>query len=59
MHSIYQAKLLNDEHTDLNVLIGLCAGHDSLFLKHAEALSTVLVAKDFKNDHKSVCALRP
>ena len=45
---IYQAQMLNAEHTDLNVVIGLCVGHDALFLKYAEAPCTVLAAKDFK-----------
>lgn len=43
---IAQAELLNDSETEFNIVLGLCVGHDSLFLKHAEALSTVLVAKD-------------
>ena len=55
---IYQAKVFNDEHTDLNVIIGLCAGHDSLFIKYSDALCTVLTVKDFKYDHHSVQALR-
>lgn len=55
---IYQAQVLNKEQTDLNVLIGLCAGHDTLFIKHSEALCTVLAVKDFKYDHHSVLALR-
>lgn len=45
---IYQAQMLNAEGTDLNVVIGLCVGHDALFLKHAEAPCTVLATKDFK-----------
>lgn len=56
---IYQAQLLNAEHTDLNVVIGLCAGHDALFLKHADAPCTVMVVKDFKYDHSSVRSVRP
>ena len=56
---LYQAELLNGEGTDLNVVIGLCTGHDALFLKYAEAPCTVLTAKDFKFDHYSVRALRP
>ncbi len=55
---IYQAQLLNEEETDLNVVIGLCAGHDALFLKHADAPCTILAVKDFKFDHNSVRALR-
>ena len=56
---LYQAQLLNEEATDLNVVIGLCAGHDALFMKHADAPCTVLTAKDFKFDHCSIRALRP
>ena len=56
---LYQAEVLNEQKTDLNVVIGLCAGHDALFLKHSEAPCTVLTAKDFKFDHCSIRALRP
>ena len=56
---IYQAKVLNEAKTDLNVVMGLCAGHDALFLKYAESLCTLLTAKDFKFDHCSIRALRP
>lgn len=55
---IYQAKVLNDAQTDLNVVMGLCTGHDALFLKYSDALCTLLTAKDFKFDHYSVRALR-
>lgn len=55
---IYQAQMLNAEHTDLNVVIGLCAGHDALFMKHADAPCTVMIVKDFKYDHHSVLGLR-
>ncbi len=43
---IGQAEMLNVSGTDFNIVLGLCVGHDSLFLKHSEALATVLVAKD-------------
>ena len=43
---IAQAEMLNRCETEFNIVLGLCVGHDSLFLKHSEALSTVLVAKD-------------
>ena len=43
---IGQAMVLNSEKTGLNMLVGLCVGHDSLFIKHSEALVTCLVAKD-------------
>ena len=43
---ILQAQLLNEEKTDLNVAVGLCVGHDSLFYRHSEAPVTTLIAKD-------------
>ncbi|MHB0878648.1 MAG: DUF1847 domain-containing protein, partial [Anaerolineae bacterium] len=43
---IGQALLLNAAETQLNVVMGLCVGHDSLFIKFSNALVTVLVAKD-------------
>ena len=43
---IMQARLLNREKTDLNILMGLCVGHDSLFLKYCTGLCTSLVIKD-------------
>lgn len=54
---ITQATLMNQAGTDFNVLMGLCVGHDSLFLKHADALSTVLVAKDRALAHNPLGAL--
>lgn len=54
---ILQAKLLNKAGTDLNVVIGLCVGHDSLFYKYSEALSTTLVTKDRVLAHNPVGAL--
>ena len=43
---IAQAMLLNSQHTEFNIVIGLCVGHDSMFYKYSEALVTTLVAKD-------------
>lgn len=43
---ILQAKMLNRHQTELNVVIGLCVGHDSLFYKYSDALTTTLVTKD-------------
>ncbi len=54
---IGQAMILNDEKTDFNVLVGLCVGHDSLFLKYAEAPCTVLVVKDRVTGHNPAAAL--
>jgi uncharacterized metal-binding protein len=54
---INQAKVLNEEKTDFNIALGLCVGHDSLFLKYVEALTTVLVSKDRVLAHNPVGAL--
>ena len=43
---IGQAEYLNELETEYNVLLGLCVGHDSLFLRHSKAPVTVLAAKD-------------
>ncbi len=54
---IVQAMILNEEKTDFNILVGLCVGHDSLFLKYSEAYCTVLVAKDRVLGHNPCAAL--
>ena len=54
---ILQAKLLNEAGTDLNVVMGLCVGHDSLFYKYSDALVTTLVTKDRVLGHNPVAAL--
>ena len=54
---IVQATILNHEKTDLNILVGLCVGHDSLFFKYSEAFTTVLVAKDRVLGHNPAAAL--
>ena len=41
-----QAQLLNDAQTQLNVLCGLCVGHDAIFSKASDAPVTTLIAKD-------------
>jgi uncharacterized metal-binding protein len=54
---IVQATILNQEKTDLNILVGLCVGHDSLFFKYSEAFTTVLIAKDRVLGHNPAAAL--
>jgi uncharacterized metal-binding protein len=54
---IAQAMILNEEKTDFNILVGLCVGHDSLFLKYSHALCTVLVTKDRVLGHNPAAAL--
>lgn len=54
---VYQAKLLNHEKVDFNILLGLCVGHDSLFFKYAEAPTTVLAVKDRVTGHNPLAAV--
>ena len=54
---ILQARLLNEAHTDLNVVIGLCVGHDSLFYKYSDAYVTTLVTKDRVTGNNPAAAL--
>jgi uncharacterized metal-binding protein len=41
-----QARVLNGEKTDLNVIVGLCMGADCVFAKASEAPVTTLFVKD-------------
>jgi uncharacterized metal-binding protein len=54
---ILQAEVLNHEKTEFNVLLGLCVGHDSLFLKYATAPCTVLAVKDRVTGHNPLAAV--
>ncbi len=54
---IAQATLLNLSHTDLNILMGQCVGHDSLTIKYSEAPVTYLVAKDRVLAHNTIGAI--
>ncbi len=54
---VLQAKILNDEKTELNILLGLCVGHDSLFIKYGEAPCTVLAVKDRLLCHNPLAAV--
>jgi uncharacterized metal-binding protein len=52
-----QAGILNNEKTEFNVMVGLCVGHDALFLQNVKALTTVLVVKDRVMGHNPAAAL--
>jgi uncharacterized metal-binding protein len=55
---ISQAELLNRAGCELNIVLGLCVGHDSLFFKSSQGLATTLVAKDRVLAHNPVGALQ-
>jgi uncharacterized metal-binding protein len=54
---LFQADVLNEEKTDLNVMVGLCLGHDILFIKNSKADVTPLIVKDRLTGHNPVAAL--
>ena len=54
---IMQAKLLNEKKTDLNIVVGLCVGHDSIFYKYSDALCTTLITKDRVLGHNPAAAI--
>jgi uncharacterized metal-binding protein len=54
---IAQAEILNREGSDMNIILGLCVGHDMLFSKHSKAPVTTLVVKDRVTGHNPVAVL--
>ncbi|MBN2403965.1 MAG: DUF1847 domain-containing protein [Coriobacteriia bacterium] len=56
-NSVGQAMLLNEMKTDLNVLMGLCIGHDATFIRFSDAPVTPLGIKDKVTCHNPVAAL--
>jgi len=54
---IGQTKILNEEKTDLNIIFGLCIGHDILFTEHSYAPVTTFGVKDRVLAHNPICAI--
>ncbi len=54
---VLQALIMNHSATELNILLGLCVGHDSLFIAQAEAPCTVLAVKDRVLGHNPLAAV--
>lgn len=54
---IAQAEILNHAGTEFNIVMGLCVGHDSLFLTTSQALCTVLAVKDRLLGHNPLAAI--
>jgi len=55
---ITQAMVLNAAKTEFNILLGLCVGHDSLFMRYSDAFCTVLVVKDRVTGHNPLAAIQ-
>ena len=54
---IEQAAVLAEANTDLNLLLGLCVGHDALFIKYSKAPVVPVAAKDRVIAHNPLGAL--
>jgi len=54
---IGQAAFLNKAQTELNIILGLCVGHDALFSKYSAAPVTVFAVKDRVLAHNPLGAL--
>ncbi len=54
---IAQAELLNRDRTDLNIILGLCIGHDIIFTKYSNAPVTTFAVKDRVLAHNPLGAL--
>ncbi len=54
---IAQARLLNQAGCDMNIIVGLCVGHDMLFAKYSEVPVTTLVVKDRVTGHNPAAVL--
>ena len=54
---IGQAEILNEIGTDLNIIVGLCIGHDILFQKYSKAPTTTFIVKDRVLSHNTAGAI--
>ena len=54
---ITQAELLNHIGTELNIVVGLCVGHDALFIMHSKAPVTYLIVKDRVTGHNPAAVI--
>jgi uncharacterized metal-binding protein len=49
-----QAEYLAENNTELNIVMGLCIGHDMIFSAKSKAPSTTLVVKDREFKHNTM-----
>lgn len=52
-----QAYIMNAEKVDLAIQLGLCVGHDTLFMQHCKVPGTVLAVKDRVLGHNPLAAV--
>jgi uncharacterized metal-binding protein len=49
-----QAAFLGENNTELNIVMGLCVGHDMVFTARSKAPSTTLIVKDREFRHNPI-----
>jgi uncharacterized metal-binding protein len=54
---IAQAMVLSEQNVDLAIMLGLCIGHDTLFIKYCKVPMTVLAVKDRVLAHNPLASL--
>jgi uncharacterized metal-binding protein len=54
---VAQAEVMNTEKVDLAIMLGLCIGHDTLFIKYCRVPMTVIAVKDRVTGHNPLAAL--
>lgn len=54
---VLQAMILNYVGTELNVVVGLCVGHDTIFMRYSKAPIVYLIAKDRATGHNPAAPL--
>jgi uncharacterized metal-binding protein len=54
---IAQAMIINDSGVDMAIMLGLCVGHDTLFIKYCTVPLTVIAVKDRVMGHNPLAAL--
>ncbi len=54
---ILQAQILNHVGTEINLIVGLCAGHDTIFLRYSKAPVIYLITKDRATGHSPAISL--
>jgi uncharacterized metal-binding protein len=54
---IVQAMIINRSGVDMAIMLGLCIGHDTLFIKYCDVPLTVLAVKDRVLGHNPLAAL--
>ena len=57
-NSYMQARVLNEAHTDLNVIVGMCVGHDIIVMQETDAPCTTLVSRDWAFNHNPAAGIR-